>query len=293
MSCALCVQRPPMLLDDATADAEECCEVANPLLCPVCPTSPNAAGRRHRQRRRVTRGAVDHILYSGAPKSPNTAHRQWSQRQGVLQSAAIPSSSKYHAPPVLSSPTLNYPKAMSRQPRQTQTAQMSSGGHKPKIVDAGGLKSFPLHNTASSISSIPINHTHQSTFRDNFIAARARVVELVPLAKEKNPAVTRLIVDHFNAEREALELLPVEATSDSLVDGHITRWRYAILQQTLSKLISVVDNVWENRVEDYYTIFGERFCLEEMTCHCDELEIIRIVNAVPDVFGDLYGDKYL
>ncbi|KAE9398085.1 hypothetical protein BT96DRAFT_940485 [Gymnopus androsaceus JB14] len=192
---------------------------------------------------------------------------------------------------------------MSRQPRQTQTARMSSGGRKPKIVtarvappaqvDAGGLESFPLHNTASSISSIPINPTRQSTFRDDFIAARARVVELVPLAKEKNPAVTRMIVDRFNAEREALELLPVEATSDSLVDGHITRWRYAILQQTLSKLISVVDNVWENRVEDYYTIFGERFCLEEMTCHCDELEIIRIVNAVPDVFGDLYGDKYL
>ncbi|KAE9392158.1 hypothetical protein BT96DRAFT_944870 [Gymnopus androsaceus JB14] len=182
-------------------------------------------------------------------------------------------------------------------------AQLSnSGGRKPKIVtarvtppaqvDAGGLESFPLHNTASSISSIPINPTRQSTFRDDFIAARARVVELVPLAKEKNPAVTRLIVDRFNAEREALELLPVEATSDSL-DGHISRWRYAILQQTLSKLISVVDNVWENRVEDYYTIFGERFCLEEMTRHCDKLEIIRIVNAVPNVFGDLYGDKYL
>lgn len=193
---------------------------------------------------------------------------------------------------------------MPHQPRRTQTARMSSGGRKPKArtaqpappaqipsADASDPDSSPNHNTASSIP--PINPTRQSTFRTDFLAARARVKELVPLAKKKNPALTELIVERFNAEREALERLPMETTSDAHVDEHNARWHYAILQQTISKLISVVDIIWENRFEDYYTIFGDRFCVEEMTSHCHDLEMISIINAVPDVFGDLLSDKYL
>ncbi|KAE9392157.1 hypothetical protein BT96DRAFT_1000640 [Gymnopus androsaceus JB14] len=105
MSCTLCVQCPPMLLDDATADAEECCEVASPSLCPVCPTSPNAAGQRHRQHRRVTKGAVDHILYFANAKE-----------YCEDRSAAIPSSSKYHGTLLYSISQVDFPPFHSTEP---------------------------------------------------------------------------------------------------------------------------------------------------------------------------------
>ncbi|KAE9386055.1 hypothetical protein BT96DRAFT_1006454 [Gymnopus androsaceus JB14] len=149
---------------------------------------------------------------------------------------------------------------------------MSSGGS-----DASDPDSSPIHNTTSSIP--PINSTRQSTFCTDFLAARTRVKELVPLAKKKNPVLTKLIMEHFNAKREALERLPMETMSDAHVDEHNARWHYAILQQTISKLIPVVDIIWENWFEDYYMIFGDRFCVEEMTSHCP---MISIINTVPD-----------
>ena len=202
---------------------------------------------------------------------------------------------------------------MARQPRQPQTARMSSGGRKPKIpqpqlsppaqvvpADASQLESSPVHNTP-----IPINSTPQPPFQPtaaDYQVSRDRAKELILLAIKKNSAVTKLIIDRYQAEVEALARLPMEATSPPLdnymsLDGYLrkyeARWYYAIHQHALGLLTALVDVTWECRVDGYYRVFGESFALSDIEWHCHEEELRKIDNAVPDVFGDLWCDKYL
>ncbi|KAE9389523.1 hypothetical protein BT96DRAFT_1003162 [Gymnopus androsaceus JB14] len=163
----------------------------------------------------------------------------------------------------------------------------------PPQVDAP-IADPSVHVTPPVIPFIPIPSAPQLAFQltaADLKAAQQRMDELMPLAKKKNQAVTKLIIKHYGAEMEALAHLPMEATSPPAESLDNFKLVNAYSRSCFAS--ALVDDTWEDWVDNYYQIFGQSVSISTLEWDCHDEEMRRIDNAVPIVFGDFWFDKYI